>query len=78
MKYQRRIKFIKGVLYPKVAEAYEVDKLDIDWNIKNTLNFKSLKDLDSEGLDEVINMLDQMLLQKGIDINSDYCEAIKR
>ena len=74
----RRIRFIKGVLYQKVAQAYEVDKLDIDWNIKHTLNFKSLKDLDSEGLDEVINMLDQMLLQKGIDINDNYHEAIKR
>ena len=27
---------------------------------------------------EIINMLDQMLLSKGIDINNDYCEAVKR
>lgn len=74
----KRIKFIKGILYPKVSQAYEVDVLDIDFVIKDKLKFTSLKDLDSEGLDEVINYLDQMLLSKGIDINEDYCEKIKR
>jgi len=74
----KRIKFIRGVLYPKVSQAYEVDVLDIDFVIKDKLKFTSLKDLDSEGLDEVINYLDQMLLSKGIDINEDYCEAVKR
>jgi hypothetical protein len=74
----KRIKFIKGVLYQKVAIAYEVDVLDVDFVIKDKLKFTSLKDLDSEGLDEVINYLDQMLLAKDIDINLDYCEAVKR
>jgi energy-converting hydrogenase A subunit M len=74
----KRIKFIRGVLYQKVAKAYEVDVLDVDFVIKDKLKFTSLKDLDSEGLDEVINYLDQMLLAKGIDINLDYCEAVKR
>lgn len=74
----KRIKFIRGVLYPAVAKAFEVDVLDIDFVVKDKYTFTSYKDLDAEQLDEIINMLDQMLLSKEIDINSDYCEAVKR
>ena len=74
----KRIKFIRGVLYPAVARAFEVDVLDIDFVVKDKYTFTSYKELDAEQLDEIINMLDQMLLSKGIDINSDYCEAVKR
>ena len=74
----KRIRFIKGVLYPKVAEVYEVDRLDVDFVIKDKMKCISLKDLDSEQLDEVICYLDQMLLSKNIDINEVYYEKIKR
>ena len=74
----KRIKFIRGVLYPAVARAFEVDVLDIDFVVKDKYTFTSYKELEAEQLDEIINMLDQMLLSKGIDINSDYCEAVKR
>jgi len=74
----KRIKFIRGILYPAVARAFEVDVLDIDFVVKDKYTFTSYKELDAEQLDEIINMLDQMLLSKGIDINSDYCEAVKR
>lgn len=74
----KRIKFIRGVLYPAVAKAFEVDVLDIDFVVKDKYTFTSYKELDAEQLDEIINMLDQMLLSKEIDINSDYCEAVKR
>lgn len=74
----KRIKFIRGVLYPAVARAFEVDVLDIDFVVKDKYTFTSYKELDAEQLDEIINMLDQMLLSKGIDINNDYCEAVKR
>ena len=74
----KRIKFIRGVLYPAVARAFEVDLLDIDFVVKDKYTFTTYKELEAEQLDEIINMLDQMLLSKGIDINSDYCEAVKR
>lgn len=74
----KRIKFIRGILYPAVARAFEVDILDIDFVVKDKYTFTSYKELDAEQLDEIINMLDQMLLSKGIDINNDYCEAVKR
>lgn len=74
----KRIKFIRGVLYPAVARAFEVDVLDIDFVVKDKYTFTTYKELDAEQLDEIINMLDQMLLSKGIDINNDYCEAVKR
>lgn len=74
----KRIKFIRGVLYPAVSRAFEVDVLDIDFVVKDKYTFTSYKELDAEQLDEIINMLDQMLLSKGIDINNDYCEAVKR
>lgn len=74
----KRIKFIRGVLYPAVAKAFEVDVLDIDFVVKDKYTFTSYKDLEAEQLDEIINMLDQMLLSKEIDINSDYFEAVKR
>ncbi len=74
----KRIKFIRGILYPAVARAFEVDVLDIDFVVKDKYTFTSYKELDAEQLDDIINMLDQMLLSKGIDINSDYCEAVKR
>lgn len=74
----KRIKFIRGILYPAVARAFEVDVLDIDFVVKDKYTFTSYKEVDAEQLDEIINMLDQMLLSKGIDINSDYCEAVKR
>ena len=74
----KRIKFIRGILYPAVARSFEVDVLDIDFVVKDKYTFTSYKELDAEQLDEIINMLDQMLLSKGIDINSDYCEAVKR
>lgn len=74
----KRIKFIRGVLYPAVARAFEVDILDIDFVVKDKYTFTSYKELYAEQLDEIINMLDQMLLSKGIDINNDYCEAVKR
>lgn len=74
----KRIKFIRGVLYQAVARAFEVDILDIDFVVKDKYTFTSYKELDAEQLDEIINMLDQMLLSKGIDINNDYCEAVKR
>ena len=74
----KRIKFIRGIVYPAVARAFEVDVLDIDFVVKDKYTFTSYKELDAEQLDEIINMLDQMLLSKGIDINSDYCEAVKR
>jgi uncharacterized protein (UPF0264 family) len=74
----KRIKFIKGILYPSVAKAFEVDVLDIDFVVKDKYTFTSYKDLESEQLDEIINMLDQMLLSKGIDINENHCEAVKR
>ena len=75
---KKRIRFVKGVLIPKVSQIYEVDPLDVDFVVKSTLKFKSLKDLDSEGLDEVINYLDQMLLSKNYDINLDYYDKIER
>lgn len=74
----KRIKFIRGILYPAVARAFEVDVLDIDFVVKDKYTFTSYKELEAEQLDEIINMLDQMLLSKGIDINSDFCEAVKR
>ena len=74
----KRIKFIRGILYPAVARAFEVDVLDIDFVVKDKYTFTSYKELDAEQLDEIINMLDQMLLSKGIDINNDYCESVKR
>ena len=74
----KRIKFIRGILYPAVARAFEVDILDIDFVVKDKYTFTTYKELDAEQLDEIINMLDQMLLSKGIDINNDYCEAVKR
>jgi hypothetical protein len=75
---KKRIKFIKGVLIPKVSEIYEVEQLDINWHIKTKYNFKSYTLIDAEQLDEIICMLDQMLLEKNYDINENYCEAIKR
>lgn len=74
----KRIKFIRGVLYPAVARAFEVDVLDIDFVVKDKYTFTSYKELDAEQIDEIINMLDQMLLSKGIDINNNYCEVVKR
>jgi len=74
----KRIKFIRGILYPSVAKAFEVDVLDIDFVVKDKYTFTSYKDLEAEQLDEIINMLDQMLLSKGIDINENHCEAVKR
>lgn len=74
----KRIKFIRGVLYPAVAKAFEVDVLDIDFVVKDKYTFTSYKELDAEQLDEIINMLDQMLLSKNYDINEDYYEKIKR
>ena len=75
---KRRIKFIKGVLIPKVSEIYEVDALDINWHIKTKYNFESYTRIDAEQLDEIICLLDQMLLEKNYDINYDYYEKIKR
>ena len=75
---KKRIKFIKGVLIPKVSEIYEVDTLDINWHIKTKYNFESYTLIDAEQLDEIICMLDQMLLEKNYDINYDYYEKIKR
>jgi len=75
---KKRIKFIKGVLIPKVSEIYEVDQLDINWHIKTKYNFESYTRIDAEQLDEIICMLDQMLLEKNYDINYDYYEKIKR
>ena len=75
---KRRIKFIKGVLIPKVSEIYEVDQLDINWHIKTKYNFESYTLIDAEQLDEIICMLDQMLLEKNYDINFDYYDKIKK
>ena len=75
---KKRIKFIKGVLIPKVSQIYEVDQLDINWHIKTKYNFESYTLIDAEQLDEIIFMLDQMLLEKNYDINYDYYEKIKR
>jgi hypothetical protein len=75
---KKRIKFIKGVLIPKVSEIYEVDQLDVNWHIKTKYNFESYTLIDAEQLDEIICMLDQMLLEKNYDINYDYYEKIKR
>jgi hypothetical protein len=75
---KKRIKFIKGVLIPKVSQIYEVDQLDINWHIKTKYNFESYTLIDAEQLDEIICMLDQMLLEKNYDINYDYYEKIKR
>jgi hypothetical protein len=78
MNNNKRIKFIRGILYPSVAKAFEVDVLDIDFVVKDKYTFTSYKDLEAEQLDEIINMLDQMLLSKNIDINENHCEAVKR
>jgi hypothetical protein len=78
MNNNKRIKFIRGILYPATAKAFEVDILDIDFVVKDKYTFTSYKDLEADQLDEIINMLDQMLLSKGIDINNDYCESVKR
>lgn len=75
---KRRIKFIKGVLIPKVSEIYEVDALDINWHIKTKYNFESYTRIDAEQLDEIICLLDQMLLEKNYDINEDYYDKLKR
>ena len=75
---KKRIKFIKGVLIPKVSEIYEVDQLDVNWHIKTKYNFESYTLIDAEQLDEIICLLDQMLLEKNYDINYDYYEKIKR
>jgi hypothetical protein len=75
---KKRIRFIKGVLIPKVSEIYEVDQLDVNWHIKTKYNFESYTLIDAEQLDEIIFMLDQMLLEKNYDINYDYYEKIKR
>jgi hypothetical protein len=75
---KKRIRFIKGVLIPKVSQIYEVDQLDINWHIKTKYNFESYTLIDAEQLDEIICLLDQMLLEKNYDINENYCEAIKR
>jgi uncharacterized protein (UPF0264 family) len=78
MNNNKRVRFVKGILYPAVAKAFEVDVLDIDFVVKDKYSFTSYKDLEAEQLDEIINMLDQMLLSKGIDINENHCEAVKR
>lgn len=75
---KKRIKFIKGVLIPKVSEIYEVDALDINWHIKTKYNFQSYTLIDSEQLDEIICLLDQMLLEKNYDINFEYYDKVKR
>lgn len=75
---KKRIRFIKGVLIPKVSQIYEVDALDINWHIKTKYNFESYTRIDAEQLDEIICLLDQMLLEKNYDINYDYYEKIKR
>jgi hypothetical protein len=75
---KKRIKFIKGVLIPKISEIYEVDALDVNWHIKTKYNFESYTLIDAEQLDEIICMLDQMLLEKNYDIIYDYFEKIKR
>jgi hypothetical protein len=75
---KKRIKFIKGVLIPKVSEIYEVDALDVNWHIKTKYNFESYTLIDAEQLDEIICMLDQMLLDKNYDINLDYYDKVKR
>lgn len=75
---KKRIKFIKGVLIPKVSEIYEVDALDINWHIKTKYNFESYTLIDAEQLDEIICLLDQMLLEKNYDINLDYYDKIER
>lgn len=75
---KKRIKFIKGVLIPKVSQIYEVEQLDINWHIKTKYNFESYTLLDAEQLDEIICMLDQMLLEKNYDINFDYYDKVKR
>ena len=75
---KRRIKFIKGVLIPKVSEIYEVEQLDINWHIKTKYNFESYTLIDAEQLDEIICMLDQMLLEKNYDINEVCYDKLKR
>ncbi len=75
---KKRIKFIKGVLIPKVSEIYEVDQLDVNWHIKTKYNFESYTLIDAEQLDEIICMLDQMLLEKNYDINFEYYDKVKR
>ena len=75
---KKRIKFIKGVLIPKVSEIYEVEQLDINWHIKTKYNFESYTLIDAEQLDEIICLLDQMLLEKNYDINLDYYDKIER
>ena len=58
--------------YKEYTKAYEVDVLDIDWSVKSTFLFQSYKELDGEKLDDIINFLDQMLLEKNVDINEGY------
>jgi hypothetical protein len=66
---KKRIKFIKGILLPYIAEAYDTSRNDVEVLIKMYLNIDSFGKCDGEQLDEAINFMDQLLLEKNIDIN---------
>lgn len=66
---KKRIKFIKGVLLPYIAEAYQTSRDDAEVLIKMYLKIDSFSKCDAEQLDEAINFMDQILLEKNIDIN---------
>lgn len=66
---KKRIKFIKGILLPYIAEAYDTSREDAEFLIKMYLKIDSFSKCDDEQLDEAINFMDQLLLEKNIDIN---------
>jgi len=66
---KKRIKFIKGILLPYIAEAYDTSRDDAEVLIKMYLKIDSFGKCDAEQLDEAINFMDQLLLEKNIDIN---------
>ena len=66
---KKRIKFIKGILLPYIAEAYDTSRKDAEFLIKMYLKIDSFGKCDGEQLDEAINFMDQLLLEKNIDIN---------
>lgn len=71
---KKRIKFIKGVLLPYIAESYQTSRDDAEFLIKMYLKIDSFSKCDAEQLDEAINFMDQILLEKNIDINETIKE----
>ena len=69
---KKRIRFIKGVLIPKVSEIYEVDALDINWHIKTKYNFESYTLIDAEQLSLIANETRKFTIEEVKEIAEKY------